>query len=323
MSIFSSKVTLQVPTESLWDYVLGAEEQTRSQAPIIFDVDDPDVLHLSAADVAAHARRFAETLTAAGVRPEDRVLFVYPASIYSAPFLLANYLVGATFIPLSAEITPSELQVIFEHSKPTAIVLQPGAVDLGRGLQASSEPQPPSLLCLDSSSPLPSLYSPTPGKDLLERDPDGDQTTRSASSPCVILYTSGTSGKPKGFVYSEKTLLAGIPSPVWAKSWPTKLTLPKSSGKWRHRSETSIHDRRPDGTFTQAALRTSLPPLQRDHDATDLLALPSAGLPDARLQRKGSASECEGMRYQRRQNPRVDRAGHVTLEGSNQLGSAA
>lgn len=157
MTIFSSKITLQLPTESLWDYILGAEEQTRSQAPIVFDVDDPDVLHLSAADVAMHARRFATSLTAAGVQPEGRVLFVYPASIYSAPFLLATYLLGATFIPLSAEITLAELQVIFEHSKSTVIVFQPGRVDLGRGLEVSSELPSPSLLCLDSSAPSPRL----------------------------------------------------------------------------------------------------------------------------------------------------------------------
>jgi hypothetical protein len=111
----------------------------------------------------------------------------------------------------------SELQVIFEHSKPTAIVFQPGGVELGRGLEVSSELPSPLLLCLDSSTPLPSLYSPTPGNDLLKCNLDGDQTTRPASSPCLILYTSGTSGKPKGFVYTEKTLLAGSPSPVCVK----------------------------------------------------------------------------------------------------------
>jgi acyl-coenzyme A synthetase/AMP-(fatty) acid ligase len=212
MTIFSSKVTIQLPTESLWDYILGAEGQTRSSAPIIFDVDDPDVLHLSAADVATHARHFAETLTALGARPKDRILFVYPASIYSASFLLATYLVGATFIPLSAEITPAELQVIFEHSRPAAIVLQPGSVGLGRALEVSSEIASPSLLCFDSSTPLPKLYSLTFGNRSLERNSElqiGKQTTLSASSPCLILYTSGTSGKPKGWVYSEATLLAG------------------------------------------------------------------------------------------------------------------
>jgi acyl-coenzyme A synthetase/AMP-(fatty) acid ligase len=212
MTIFSSKVILQLPTESLWDYILGAEGQTRSSVPVIFDVDDPDVLRLSAADVAMHARRFAETLTALGVRPKDRILFVYPASIYNASFLLATYLVGAIFIPLSAEITPPELQVIFEHSKPTAIVLQPGSVGLGRGLGVSSEIASPSLLCFDSSTPLPTLYSLTSGDHSLERNSElqiGRQTDRSASDPCLILYTSGTSGKPKGWVYSETTLLAG------------------------------------------------------------------------------------------------------------------
>jgi acyl-coenzyme A synthetase/AMP-(fatty) acid ligase len=254
MTIFSSKATVQVPTESLWDYILGAEDQTRSQAPIIFDVDDPDTLHLSAADVATHARRFAETLTAAGIRPEDRVLFVYQTSIYSAPFFLATYLVGATFIPLSAGITHAELQVIFDHSKPTAIVFQPGGVDLGRALKVESEAPTPLLLCLDTSTPSPSLYSLTPENSLPSRSSDlhvGAQTARSANSACLILYTSGTSGTPKGWMYSEKTLLAGIAHLVLSP-WPTKLTFDgkTSVGMQHHRIEAKAHDKRPNGPPT-------------------------------------------------------------------------
>jgi len=216
MAIFSSKVAVRVPIESIWDYTLGAEEQTRSQKPIIFDVDDPKTLRLSATDVAMHAHRFAKTLTEVGIQPEYRVLFIYPSSIYSASFFLAvAHLVGATFIPLSANITPSELQVIFEHSKPAAIVSHPGRVDIGRALKVPGELPSPSLLCLDTTTPLPRLYSLASENDSFERKPDpriGTQTSRTANSPCVILYTSGTSGTPKGWVYSEHTLLAGTVS---------------------------------------------------------------------------------------------------------------
>jgi len=245
MAIFSSKVSVQVPTESLWDYILGAEEQTRSSAPIIFGVDDPGELHLSAAEVAMHARRFAETLTALGVRPKDRILFVYPASIYSAAFFLAINLVGATFIPLSAEITLAELQVIFEHSKPSAIIFQPGGVDLGKELGVSSECALPLLLCLDSSTSLPKLYRHAPGDKIIERrsEPNvGAQSTRTASSPCLILYTSGTSGKPKGWMYSEETLLAGTVHLTHGRQ-PTKLTCTNSFGELRAGAEATAHDR--------------------------------------------------------------------------------
>jgi acyl-CoA synthetase (AMP-forming)/AMP-acid ligase II len=320
MTIFSSKVAIQLPTESLWDYVLGTEGQTRSQAPTIFDVDDPDALQLSAADVAMHARRFAETLTAAGVRPADRILFVYPASIYSAPFFLANYLIGATFIPLSAEITPSELQVIFEHSKPAAIVFQPSSVGLGRDLEVSSELPSPALLCFDSSISLPSLRS-APERDPLERNSNlhtGTQRTRSASSPCLILYTSGTSGKPKGWVYSEETLLAGtahlLLKPIADEADFDERT---SVGEWYRGDEATVHDEQPDRNATQTALRSGASSFHRCYDAVDLLAVARAGVRDARLQCKGPAVKCEGMQYQRCQNSRVDRARHVTPDGSN------
>lgn len=323
MAIFASKDAVRVPTESIWDYTLGAEEQTRSQTPIIFDVDDPDALHLSAADVAMHARRFAKTLTDVGIQPEDRVLFAYPSSIYSASFFLAaTHLVGATFIPLSANVTASELQVIFEHSKPTAIVSHPGRLDLGRALKVSSEVPSPCVLCLDTSTPLPRLYSLAP--EVKPNPHIGTQTSRPASRPCVILYTSGTSGTPKGWVYSEHTLLAGTVH-LYLRSAANEADFERicSFRGLRRGNEATIRNSRPDRHTTKSALRTSGSALLRVCGAVTVPAPFRASISDARLHCQGTPSECEGMWPQRFEDSRVYSTGHITLERPDQHGSVA
>ena len=95
----------------------------------------------------------------------------------------------------------------------------------------------------------------------------------------------------------------------------------KSVRKRRRRIETTLHDNR--HPHHQTALRPSPSPLHRSDDTIDLLALACTGIPDARLQRKGPAGESESVRHQRYQNSRVDRAGYVEVDGSDQPGSLA
>ena len=108
------------------------------------------------------------------------------------------------------------------------------------------------------------------------------------------------------------------PNPLAASK--ADLHEPKSVRKRCRRTETTLHDNRPP---TQTALRPSPSPLHRSDNTLDLPALACAGIPDARLQRKEPAGESESVRHQRYQNPRVDRAGYVEVDGSDQPGSLA
>ena len=214
MATFSSRHTLHLQPQSIWDYIVGTNQRFISQAPAIIDADDPQARCITAADVVKHATYFADVLTIAGVQPNHRVLFVFPTSISSVPFFLANCKVGSTFIPISAETTPSELQVVFEHVKPKAIVFHTSIVGLRECLETSSEHPLPLLLCLDSSDQFPHLYDLTKTEELALGCVTGSHASAPGASsdpdrPCVILYTSGTSGRPKGWIYSEKTFHVG------------------------------------------------------------------------------------------------------------------
>lgn len=139
---------------------------------------------------------------------------MYPTSVFSAPFFLASCKVGSTFVPISAETTPSELQVIFEHVRPKAVVFHPSNVKLREYLKVPSDFPLPSLFCLDSVGQVPRLYDLTTTEEPGLEYGNSFCTIVSATSsdpdrPCVILHTSGTSGRPKGWIYSAKTFHVG------------------------------------------------------------------------------------------------------------------
>lgn len=214
MATFFPKRTLHLEPESIWDYLVGANDRACSERPAIIDADDHEALYISAADVAKHAESLATSLATADVQPKDRILFVYPTSIFSISFFLASCKVGSTFVPISADTTPTELQVMIQHVKPKVVVFHPGNANLSGCLDTSSEQLLPSALCLDSIGRLPHLYSLTTTVAPASRcDASSQAGTLGASydpdRPCVILHTSGTSGRPKGWIYSEKTFHVG------------------------------------------------------------------------------------------------------------------
>lgn len=214
MATFLPKQTLHLQPEPIWDYIVGTDKRTLLETPAIIDADDPEDTYISAAGVVNHAEYLASSLQIAGVHPKDRILFVYPTSVFSVPFFLASCKVGSTFVPISAETTPTELQTIFEHVKPKAVVFHPSNVKLRECLKVPSDLPLPSLLCLDSVGQVPRLYDLTTTEEPALEYGNSSCTRVPATSfdpdrPCVILHTSGTSGRPKGWIYSEKTFHVG------------------------------------------------------------------------------------------------------------------
>ncbi len=144
-----------------------------------------------AAQVASLARALREDH---GVRPGDRVAIAAANSPEWIVTFWATVSIGAISVGYNAWWSARELAFGVEHSTPTVIVADAKRALLlaGCGVPVITiETDVPRLAALHPDAPLPT-------SDVAEDD------------PAVILYTSGTSGRPKGATHTHRNLLSVV-----------------------------------------------------------------------------------------------------------------
>ncbi|MEV5596473.1 long-chain fatty acid--CoA ligase [Streptomyces sp. NPDC052496] len=144
-----------------------------------------DGRRISYAGLYEHATRIAHTLRHHGVRKGDRVGFLGPNRPEFLASLFAAGLLGAVFVPFNVRLSPPELS--YQLADCGARVL----LRSGRSPGAPAGTGVP-VVEVDAAG------GAGPGTPVEEAVAPDD--------PCVILYTSGTTGRPKGAVLTHANL---------------------------------------------------------------------------------------------------------------------
>lgn len=148
--------------------------------------------HLAA--VAALSTALREDYT---VAKGDRVAILAANSPEWVVAFWAAQCVGAIGVGLNSWWTPREIEYGLRHCRPTVLI-----VDAKRaGLMADIDTSGIAVLTIETD--LPRLIAAHSGAELPRIDIDEDD-------PSVLLYTSGTSGRPKGALHSHRNLLAVV-----------------------------------------------------------------------------------------------------------------
>ncbi|MEO3925160.1 AMP-binding protein [Micromonosporaceae bacterium B7E4] len=136
----------------------------------------------------ARTQAIAAGLRAAGVRPGDRVGLLYGAQdwIGYACSYTGVLAAGAVAVPLSTRSAPAELAYMLRHSGATAVLHGPAA-------------KPPDV-------PVRFRWGPEDVAELPEAAPTAGPRP---GDPAQILYTSGTTGRPKGVTATHANLTHG------------------------------------------------------------------------------------------------------------------
>ncbi len=163
------------------------------------------------ADVLAHVRRLAGALTGVGVTSGDRVVIYMPMVPEAVFAMLACARIGAVHSVVFGGFAPAELSARIDDAQPKVILsascgLEPGRVVpykpfLDEGIERS-EHKPDLVVMLQREQALAELGP----RDLDWREfvespaaqAGADCVEVKATDPLYILYTSGTTGKPKG-----------------------------------------------------------------------------------------------------------------------------
>jgi amino acid adenylation domain-containing protein len=138
----------------------------------------------------------AAALHEAGVRPGDRVAICLPKSLASLTLILGTLAAGAAYVPLNHRLPAAQLHAILEDLQPRLFIagaavhatLAPESLP---GLRVASAPAGPGLAFGDVTR--------FPGNASVPPSPEG---------LAAVLYTSGTTGEPKGIMLSHDNLFS-------------------------------------------------------------------------------------------------------------------
>ena len=162
-------------------------------------IEVPGGATLSYGDLEAATGRYAHALTGAGVAPGDRVAVQVDKSAEAVVLYLACMRAGAILLPLNTAYQSDELEYFLSDAVPTAVVCQPSrkaeleALVVKAGIKAT-------VLTLGAKGD-GSLPEAAKGQSA-----DFATTTRHGDDIAAILYSSGTTGRPKGAMMSHTNL---------------------------------------------------------------------------------------------------------------------
>ncbi|MBV9001419.1 MAG: long-chain-fatty-acid--CoA ligase [Solirubrobacterales bacterium] len=160
---------------------------------------------LTYAELDDRSNRLAQALLSAGVRAGDRVAHLDRTAPEIVELLFATSKIGAVTVPLNWRLAPAELETIVADAGAGVVIVGPGYRDLA-GKIAAAVPQ--RLEVIDTGEDY---------EQRLQAAPPIDPGHRGAASDVVVqMYTSGTTGLPKGVLTTQRNLAAAyLSADVW------------------------------------------------------------------------------------------------------------
>jgi amino acid adenylation domain-containing protein len=172
-------------------------------------VEEPGSGLITYRELDALSDRLRDRLCHLGVGPGDRVGIYVRKSIDAVASIFGILKTGAAYVPVDAYAPPARDAYILGDCAVKAVVMD-ARHEPGWGAEMAETAQRPSLLLLDGTGGGASL-----GKALTEAQEQDPAPTAQTAQPkpddlAYILYTSGSTGNPKGVMLSHRNAVSFV-----------------------------------------------------------------------------------------------------------------
>jgi len=202
------------------DAHLGTPAESR--VAMIVEDDAKATSSITYGELALRTSRFAQLLRNLGVATGDRVLVRLPNSIDYPTAFFGTMKRGAIAVPTSTLLTAEEVRYLVEDSGAVAVVIDAAAWESMRAT-------------MEGAGKLKHVIVAGDARDrALGRVGAVESAHRSrANDPAYLVYTSGTTGYPKGVLHAHRSLIGRAPaSKHWFDFDPDRIDRIVHSGKF-------------------------------------------------------------------------------------------
>ncbi len=179
--------------------------KSATRPAILWEAEDGRTREVGFPQLYAQTNRLANALKSLGLAPGDRVALAMPMVPEIAAILYACFKLGLVVVPIFAGFGAGAIAARLENSGARVIFTADHLNRRGKQLPLRSKVE-------QARGKVPAVEHVIALEDwdaLLEKQSDQcDTTPLDSEAPAMILYTSGTTGKPKGCVHTHAGTLA-------------------------------------------------------------------------------------------------------------------
>ncbi|MBP2402435.1 AMP-dependent synthetase/ligase [Streptomyces syringium] len=205
MREFSLPALYEVPADGNLTDLIRRNAAQHPDVAVIGRKVDGRWQDVTATQFLAEVRAAAKGLMASGIRPGDRVALLSRTRYEWALLDFAIWSAGGVTVPVYETSSPEQIQWILGDSGAVACLVESPAHEAAVESVRDRLPDLANIWQIERGA-LDRLRAA--GEELTDEDVDERSAVATADSPATIVYTSGTTGRPKGCVLTHRSFFA-------------------------------------------------------------------------------------------------------------------